>query len=914
MGYLRSAVAVPSAKVSVPRPIQRAVERPRLLEALSTVGAGKEPAGEVFLACAPAGYGKTTLLAGLADRFRSSGVPVAWVTCDREDDSTTFWAAVLRATTTAAGESAVALASLVPPRGATDPAFVASLLSVIEEEVPDLLLVLDDVHELEDRSVLDGLRQVLDRAPAGLRIGLGGRFEPPIGLHKLRLNGRLHEVRAADLAFTSEEAHEFWDRHGAALGEQLEDRILGLTEGWPAGLRLAALSLERVDDPTGFVDAFAGDDRSVADYLAGEVIARLSDDMADFLVSTCIVEELSGELAARLSGRPDSAALLDDLAQRNALVVRLGRVGRWFRYHALLRSYLTAVLDRRDRGEAERLHATAATWYLEQDRPVDALEHALAADDDTLTVKILRDRGLAMLLAGTGGAVRRAVQSPPLALAGTPVILVHRALTAMEDGDIAAAEEALTELARTPDDESDERLTALRRVAVLHRARMASDLAGARASELVSELGSGPGSGVEPRPDAGKLPPDVDPDIRLLVLADRGVLRLVAGDFAGTRQDLLRAAELAQTNGLDYLALYCLNHVTGAYVAQNDFPAGRRAAEAAIAFATERGWARSPRMAYGYALAGWTAFLLLEPDAAARWAREAVAVIDTSIDVEAEGVARSAEAVISFDEPPQRRDACERLEETTAWMTERVGSTALTATAAVHELRMCLGLGEWSRAERAVLRAKDRLGPQGDVAVLEAQLAFARGRVVDAQRLLRPVLRGEVTPTISTALTTAWLIEAMIADRSARRPAAVDALLAALANAAPTGASRPFFDAGPQLRPLLTDLRGRAGRLEGFLESVLDGIAGMDAWQAERSGGQTPGRGSPAARGEGSWLTERELGVLRDLPSMMTLSEIASAQGVSLNTVKTHVRSIYAKLNTGSRREAIAAARRRGLL
>jgi LuxR family transcriptional regulator, maltose regulon positive regulatory protein len=902
-------VAVPTAKVSVPRPIARSVDRARLLD--SWCGDPQTPStADVFVACAPAGYGKTILLASLAERFRSSGMPVAWVTCDREDDTTTFWAATLLAVSRAGGDSP-ALASLVPPRDLAEASFVATFLNVVESELPELLLVLDDVHQLQDPAVLDGLRVLLERAPAGMRVALGERFDPPLPLHRLRLAGRVRELRAADLAFTPEEAHEFWARHDTSLDQVLEERVLALTEGWPAGLRMVALSLERVEDPQGFVEDFDGDDRSVADYLSGEVLARMPEDVVDFLLRTCVAEELNDDLAAELSGRPDAGALLDDLEQQNALVVRLSGPGRWFRYHALLRSYLGAVSRRRRPGQVETLHAVAASWFLERDRPREALEHALAGGDDELVESILRRRGLHLLLTGSPAALRQVTKNPPPGLAGSPVVLVHRALTALEDGDLAGAEETLAELDRRADD-PDERVRALRRLAVLHKARLESDLAGARASELVDGIGLD-----GDRPDVTYPSGDVDPDIRLLILADRGVLRLVAGDYDGAHKDLARAFDLARSAGLDYLALYCLNQLTGAYVAENDFRAGRHAAEAAIAFAAERGWAGSPRMAYSYALAGWTAFLLLEADAAARWAAEGTALLQTLIDVEVVGVVRSAEAVISFDDPTQRAAALDRLEQITVWMSERSSSPGLTAHAAYHELRICLTLGEWAKAERAVARAKQRLGTLGDVAVLEANLAFARGRTVEARRLLQPVISGELVPAITTGGTTARLLEAMIAARNDRRAAAVEAVLDGLAHAAPTGAIRPFFDAGLELRPLLSDLHGRAGRLEPFLATVLEGIDRMDAWQSAcgtSSSSATAATSAVPAGLDGEWLTERELDVLRELPSMMTLSEIASAQGVSPNTIKTHVRSIYLKLHSGSRREAIAVARRRGLL
>ena len=374
---LRSALAVPRPKVSVPRRIDRAVERPRLLRDLAGARGDAATNGnrgpEVLLACAPAGYGKTTMLADFADEQRAAGVPVAWVTCDRDDDGTAFWSAVILAATEAAPESATVLAGMDAPTGPADATFVANLIGVLGDEVPGIILILDDVHEVRAREVLDGLQHLVQWADTRVRVALGCRFEPPIGLHRLRLTGRLREVRAAQLAFTPQEADDFWDRHDIVLDTDARAVLHALTEGWPAGMRMAALSLEH-GDPATFVAEFSGADRPVADYLAGEVLVRLPDDVVDFLLRTCVVEDLSVELAARLSGRDDSAAMLDDLAQRNALVVPLDRSGTWFRYHALLRTYLVAALRRRDPGEMAVLRVVAAKWFLEQRDPAEALE------------------------------------------------------------------------------------------------------------------------------------------------------------------------------------------------------------------------------------------------------------------------------------------------------------------------------------------------------------------------------------------------------------------------------------------------------------------------------------------------------------------------------------------------------------
>jgi len=891
--------------VCVPRRIDRAVDRPRLLQTLSARTTWATDGPEVLLACAPAGYGKTTVLAELAEDRRARGLPVAWVTCDRDLDGTSLWNAVLDAVRVAVPTLSGALNGLHAPSGPPDPGFVASVLGAVREESPDLVLVLDDAHEVIDADALAGIRLLVEWADPGLRIALGCRFEPPVGLHLVRLAGRLHEVRARELAFTAEEADAFWNGHGLDLDDGVRRAMHTLTEGWPAGLRLAAMSLEEGGDPGHFVDQWSGADRPVADYLAGEVLARLPDDVVTFLQRTSIVEQVDVDLAAHLSGRLDAGAMLEDLAQRNALVAPLDRHGTWFRYHALLRTYLTAAVRLRDPQELARLHASAARWFLDRGQPATALEHAYTSDDPDLVDGILRDEGLGMLLAGAAQSVRRAISHQQPGTRPTPTVLVHRALLAVDDGDLVQADEALAALAAQPDDVDDRRLTSLRRAASLHRARLAADLDQARTTGLVADSGT------------ADLPPDLDPDVRLLVLGDRGALRLVQGEYALAREDLRRAVDLARAAQLPSIQLYCMNLSAGAHLAGSDFVGARLAAEKAITFAAERGWGQSPGLAYSYSLAGWTSFQGLRPTDAAFWAATAIDVIDAfplTIDVEVEGATRAEAAIIAFDNPPERRAALDRLERATAWREEHGGSPFLTAIAAPHEVRMCLGLGEWQRAERAVARAEQLLGPGGDLLVLQAQLAAARGRPMDARRLLEPVLRARVVPLRDTAVTAAWLLEALLASRAERGPAATEALLTALRLAEPTGACRPFLDAGTEIHALLTELHGRAGHLESFLDRVVTGITDVLEWQRAAAAEGDGRRGTPTSAPAGGWLTERELVVLRDLPSMMTLGEIGNAQGISLNTVKTHVRSIYAKLGVGTRREAISSARGLGLI
>lgn len=327
-----SRTPIPRAKTAIPRLPAIGLARTRLLAGL----AGAAPVGvtvadgpAVVEVCAPAGYGKSTLMAQYAQSLRDAGRIVGWVSCDRHDaDLPRWWTAVLTALGAAldgvpGGDDRSRLDLLEPPRGA-EPAFLAEFVETVAGLGAPVTLVLDDVHELPEGDVLDTLADLLASLPAELRLVLGTRRDPSLPLHRLKLDGRLAEIRARELAFDRDEVEQILRRQGIDVSEQVLTALMRRTEGWPAAVRLAIIALLEHDDPSQFVERFAGDDRGVADYLVAEILQRLPDDTVRFLLDVSVAEELSAELAGRLSGRADAGAVLEDLEHANALVQRLG--------------------------------------------------------------------------------------------------------------------------------------------------------------------------------------------------------------------------------------------------------------------------------------------------------------------------------------------------------------------------------------------------------------------------------------------------------------------------------------------------------------------------------------------------------------------------------------------------------------
>jgi LuxR family maltose regulon positive regulatory protein len=758
-------------------------------------------------------------------------------------------------------------------------------VEVLDALSEPLILILDDVHELRNPVSLDGLELLLRMRPGQLPVVLAARSDPPLGLHRLRIGGELAELRTHHLAFTAEEATQLLAEHQVRLADPDLLRLLDRTEGWAAGLRIAAAALTGSDAPAEVIDGFRGDERALADYLAVEVLGRLLPDVQQFLFSTCAPDELTADLARHLSARADAGRVLDDLEHANALIVRLGRTGDWYRYHALLRGYLRAEAARRDPDALRAQHAAAASWLARHGALAQALDHAAAAGDLALLAGLVNQHGPRLILSGQGPALRQAVPAQHDA-ARDPAVAALLAIAALDAGDAQSADQSLPRLTKASFDAAGERGRALHAIAWLGRALLGGDVPAGL--DLITSTPAG---------NTGEL------DLDLLALSTRGPARLRVGDYTGAVADHERALALARQAGHDQLVLTLLSRLAGATGALTEFPEMHRWSSEAIRFAASRGWARSPRVAYAYLIAAWTGFQTGDDEAVRRWSPLALEVVEGVPDLEIELGVRSMAALADFEAGHRRRAAYERMR--SHWRNPQAAqvSPALIGFAAPQEMRMALALGEYAAAGEVADRVAGVLGDCAETRTLRATLHERLRRRSAARRLIAPVLRGERVIHVQSTLAAAWLLEASIAGTEKEATRAHEALEHALAWAAPNQATRLFADAPANVRSLLAEDASRFGQWDTFTEKLLATLS------ADSTHGAALGPASPAGA-----LTARELELLRDLPSLLSVEQIAAARSISANTAKSHLRSLYRKLGVSSMRDAVAQARRLGLI
>jgi LuxR family maltose regulon positive regulatory protein len=867
---LTAPLRVAAGKTVVPELPAEFTPRPALRQRLDAA----TPA-QVIVVTAPAGSGKTLLL---ADWVRQEGgLETAWISLDADDnDPRRLWSAVLASllalSSPSRGDRLQRVAAVVQRAQGDD--LVEELVNALDAPESPVRVVLDDVHELTGREVLRDLSRLIRRSPAGLRLVLASRTDPPISVPRLRLEGRLHEVRADVLRFTLDDTAAMLRDAGLELTAAQVAVLQARTEGWAAGLRLAALALRRTDDVSAFLTSFSGDERSVAEYLTVEILDGMSPDTHDFLRMVSVCSPLRAAVAVELSARADAERMLDLLCHETPLVERTSPGS--YRIHPLLRSNLVADLARQWPETHRRLEAAAARWWLAEGEPVHALRHAERSGDTGLIAALVRASGVALFLGGDLGPLRRA-----LAAVGTnarttdPWLALTAAITHLDARALPAAAVELENARRAWPEVPGADLDTL---------RVSAELL-AMTQGLVSGSFTSARDGAE-----GTLPA-----LEALLHASRGTAEFGnpgGVDVALARSELQLALDLARRHDLAYLEVQCLYILATVAAVRGDLPAMKAMAEQGVAAAVRRGRHPSGWSAGPAALVAYADLLAGRPAAAAAAADEALGTWDL-LPPEAAYMLHAVHGAAVADEG--RRSA--GLGEMRAARTEFGDTPAAPSTLAalaVLEHRVALVSGNGGAAAEVVAWLGTRAGTTGDTLMLRAWAEAAAGRHEAARIIAARVLEPGMPILLPYTVVEAHLVEAEAALQADDLQSGRAALEAAFERAQAIGVARPFALSGPCTQESLTS-RLRLHATGTFAAQVAAARAAVASDVA------VP-------------LSEREMAVLALLPSLLSAREIATEFTVSVNTVKSHIRSIYAKLGVSTRREAVLHAQERGLV
>jgi len=898
-----------ATKIRVPAPRPGWVSRPRLVERL------RASTCELVLVCGPAGFGKSSLL---ADWVRRDERPVGWLSLDEGDnDPVRFWRHVAAALDRArAGLGASAGAVVGPGRAALDAAATA-LVNELAEASDQVVLVVDDYHLVEAPEVHRSMEFLLEHLPPALRLVVASRADPPLPLARMRARGQLAEIRASALRFTADEAAELLR---AGVGDTLPDSAVAAlgerTEGWVAGLQLAALALRGRTDSAGFVAEFAGTHRFILDYLTEEVLDRQSATLRSFLLETSVLDRLSGPLCDAVLGRVGSQELLESIERANLFVLPLDAERRWWRYHHLFADMLRARLLARYPGRVAELHRAAAVWYERQALADEAIRHALAAGDTAWAARLVEEHFEEMVWRLAEGATLFGwlAALPPEVIHHRPRLTLGHAVNMLMAGRLDQVEPLLTIAQRAYDHVGDEpyRASIERKDSILANVPAAIAIGHAELARLRCE----PDREIAFAQAALAHMSEQDEVLGSMARYQAAFADWLAGHVERAERALGAIFAERVAAGLPDLALRSAFDLGAVQQAQGRLGAALATYRRGIDVAVAGG---SPPT-IGMAQVG-LAEVLYERDELETAAEYAAAGIE-----QCRRLAYVPSLVTAFLVLARIRNAAgdgvgalAALDEADRVMPDQV---VLGHPVPAMRARLLLAGGhvteaaQWAR-HRDIAAAEPSSQRESDHLVL-ARVLVAQNHPARALELLERLRALAAAQGRTGSLIPLQVLTALAHAASGHEQAALTALADALALAASEGYVRVFLDEGEPLAALVRELltRRQSARRTDTRAVPPEFLAHLTA-AFDRAGnplGRPGRRGSVAAPGLLEPLSARELEVLALVAAGRANRQIAEELYITVDTVKRHVSHIFDKLGAASRTQAVARARDLGLL
>jgi LuxR family maltose regulon positive regulatory protein len=898
------------SKYRVPRERPGAVTRQRLAGRFGA--ATRTP---LTVVSAPAGFGKTTLVTEWLAEASADGAAVAWLSLDqRDNDPVLFWTylvTAMRAAVPGLGDAALAmLASSAPPMDA----LLATVLNDVEGLSNSLVIALDDYHVIESPDVHAGMTFLLDHQPPQLQLILATRVDPPWPMAQMRARGQLIEVRAGDLRFTSDEAATYLN-DSMVLGLSDDDvaALAERTEGWIAALQLAALSLQGREDSSAFIAGFTGDDRYIVDYLAEEVLARQTDEVRDFLLQTSILEALTGALCDAVTGRDAGKATLVALERANLFLVPLDDQRRWYRYHHLFADVLhTHLLDERPREVAE-LHRRASVWFEAQADVSQAITHALAGGDTGRAADLME---LAMPLMRRerreGELARWMRELPDGVLRERPVLSVAFVGALAQSSKFDTVAERLDEveaLLRTPNGSWLEQPPP--HVTVVDEDNYRSLPAHIQMYRAALALAHGDLDGtIAHARQALSLAPPGDPLARAAAGALAGLASWSTGDLSGAYAAYTESVAGLTRAGFLADVLGCTITLGDIRRTQGQLAAAVRTYEGALELAASAP-GTEPLRGTADMHVGLAGVFTERNDLTGAWEHLTTNQrlgehngLPQNAYRQRVVMARLREAEGDLDGALTLLDEAERVYDGDyAPDVQPVAAVRTRLRIRRNELTLAQ---DWARERQlsaedvsSYLREYEHL-TLARLLIAEHRAEPAGRDIEDARTLLDRLLTAAEHGGRSATVIEILILQAAAHEASGESGAALAALHRAVTLAQPDGFVRLFIDEGLPITALLKALRKQPAA-PAYVHHLIASTATIAPHPAQPGELIDP-------------LSERELDVLRLLGGDLGGPDIARRLSVSLNTVRTHTKKIYAKLGVTSRRAAVRQARELNLI